>query len=194
MQCGAHRCVEKCADKTAADSADGVVGGLVRHRVHSCPKNFEGSAGTLARDPRPPVARLRWFKAYWLRNNASGSWQARRNIIAEFFDPVQDELDRREDAEFRAVLAEPVSPNTATGWGAVDEELAELKRRFRTASTAQDYRDVGNGSLLTAGRRGRWPPKKVRVLHLRPPRQTPLMTEVLSPRGSAGPSWHGLPV
>src|SRR5258705_2400690 len=29
MQCGTHRCVEKCADKTAADSADGVVGGLV---------------------------------------------------------------------------------------------------------------------------------------------------------------------
>src|SRR5215212_656250 len=29
MQCGAHRCVEKCADKTAADSADGVVCGLV---------------------------------------------------------------------------------------------------------------------------------------------------------------------
>ena len=29
MQCGAHRCVEKRADKTTADSADGVVGGLV---------------------------------------------------------------------------------------------------------------------------------------------------------------------
>lgn len=84
------------------------------------------------------------FKTYWLQKGASGSWQARRDLIAASFDPVQDELDRQEEGEFRAVLAEAVSPRTATGWPKVDEEITELKRRFRTASTPQDYRDVGN--------------------------------------------------
>src|SRR5215212_2475987 len=32
VQCGANCCIEKCADKTAADSADGVVGGLDGHK------------------------------------------------------------------------------------------------------------------------------------------------------------------
>jgi hypothetical protein len=60
---------------------------------------------------------------------------------------VQAELDRQEDAQFRAVNAEAVSPHTKTGWSKVDEELTELRRRFRTATTTQDYRDVGNRSV-----------------------------------------------
>jgi hypothetical protein len=59
----------------------------------------------------------------------------------------EDGLDRQEEAAFHAVLAETVSPHGATGWTKVDEEIAELKRRFRTASTPQDYRDVGNRSV-----------------------------------------------
>jgi hypothetical protein len=59
------------------------------------------------------------FKSYWLKNGACGSWQARRDIIAKFFDPVHDELDRREEEGFRAVLAEGVSPRAATGWAKV---------------------------------------------------------------------------
>ena len=43
--------------------------------------------------------------------------------------------------------AEAVSPHTKTGWPKVDEELTELRRRFRTAITTQDYRDVGNRSV-----------------------------------------------
>jgi hypothetical protein len=43
-----------------------------------------------------------------LQNDAYGSWQARRDLIARFFDPVQDELDRQEEAEFHTVLTEAV--------------------------------------------------------------------------------------
>lgn len=71
----------------------------------------------------------------------------RRDLLENLFGPVQAELDRQEDAQFRAVNAEAVSPRTRTGWPKVDEELAELRRRFRTASTPQDYRDVGNRSV-----------------------------------------------
>ena len=57
---------------------------------------------------------------------------------------MQDELDRQEEAEFHAVLAEAVFRRAATGWPNVDEGMPELKRRFRTATTPKDYRDVGN--------------------------------------------------
>lgn len=87
------------------------------------------------------------FKAHWLRNGCSGSWQARRELLNELFAPVQVELDRQEEAQFRAVNAEAVSPHTKTGWPKVDEELTELRRRFRTATTTQDYRDVGNRAV-----------------------------------------------
>lgn len=87
------------------------------------------------------------FKAHWQRNGCSGSWQARRDILNELFAPVQAELDRQEEAQFRAVNAEAVSPHTKTGWSNVDEELTELRRRFRTATTTQDYRDVGNRAV-----------------------------------------------
>lgn len=46
-----------------------------------------------------------------------------------------------------SVNAEAVSPHTKTGWPKVDEELTELRRRFRTAATTQDYRDTGNRAV-----------------------------------------------
>jgi len=87
------------------------------------------------------------FKAHWLRNGCYNSWQARRDLLNDLFAPVQAELDRLEEAQFRAVNTEAVSPHTKTGWPRVDEELTELRRRFRTATTTQDYRDVGNRSV-----------------------------------------------
>jgi hypothetical protein len=65
-------------------------------------------------------------------------------LIGKFFDPVQDELDRQEEAELHAVLAEAVYRRAATGWPNVDEEITELRRRLPTATTPQDHRDVGN--------------------------------------------------
>jgi hypothetical protein len=87
------------------------------------------------------------FKAHWVRNGCYNSWQARRDLLNELFAPVQAELDRQEDAQFRVVNAEAVSPHTKTGWPKVDEELTELRRRFRTAATTQDYRDTGNRAV-----------------------------------------------
>ena len=105
------------------------------------------------------------FKAHWLRNGCYNSWQARRDLLNDLFAPVQAELDRQEDAQFRAVNAEAVSPHTNTGWPKVDEELTELRRRFRTATTTRDYRDVGNRSVavLEALSRTLYDP----VVHLR---------------------------
>jgi len=87
------------------------------------------------------------FKTYWIKNDCSGSWHARRVLLEEFFGPLQQKLDKLEEAQFRAVNAEAVSPHTKTGWPKVDTELTELRRRFRTAATTQDYRDTGNRAV-----------------------------------------------
>lgn len=87
------------------------------------------------------------FKTHWIKNDCAYSWQARRVLLEDFFGPVQQRLDKLEEAQFRAVNAEAVSPHTKTGWPKVDEELTELRRRFRTATTTQDYRDTGNRSI-----------------------------------------------
>jgi len=83
------------------------------------------------------------FKSYWLRNNAHGSWQARRDLLNQVFLPISDELELLEDSLLSGNLAEAVSPTSSTGWPKVDEEIRELRRRFRTATTPQDYRSVG---------------------------------------------------
>lgn len=89
------------------------------------------------------------FYSYWSSVGASGDggWQKRRDIVAKFFEPVIDALERAEEEQFRAELVEAVSPRPTTGWVRVDEEIAGLRVRFRTAAEMQDYRDCGNRSV-----------------------------------------------
>jgi hypothetical protein len=92
----------------------------------------------------PPYRDLTGFRAYWGSHGGYGSWAARRALVQELFDPLHKELERREDDALRGELSEPVSPHGATGWPAVDEEIAELRRHFHAARTVQDYRNIGN--------------------------------------------------
>ena len=71
-------------------------------------RTLRGSYTGIGIDLSLPWRNFTGFKTYWLQNDAYGSWQARRDLIARFFDPVQDELDRQEEAEFHTVLAEAV--------------------------------------------------------------------------------------
>lgn len=87
------------------------------------------------------------FHSFWSANGGYGSWAARRAIVQTYLGPVEDELERMEDAQIQGTVASPVTDAALLGWPAVDEELRELKRRFRTASTPQDYRDVGNRAV-----------------------------------------------
>jgi hypothetical protein len=108
----------------------------------------------LAVDFDLPFRNFSGFKTYWLSHDGYGSWQARRVLLNDLFEPLHVRLMRLEEAMLEA-LAEPVSPRTAVGWPLVDEEVRELRRRFRTASTPQDYRDVGThcvGVLEALGR------------------------------------------
>ena len=48
-----------------------------------------------------------------------------------------------EERALASTLADPVSPHAVTGWPEVDEEVHELRRRFRDARTVQDHRAIG---------------------------------------------------
>ena len=89
------------------------------------------------------------FRGYWIDQGLSGGggWEARRKLLRQHLDPIDDQLKRLEEAQFRSELAQPVSPRGTTGWSAVDTEIAALRQRFKTASEPQDYRDVGNRAV-----------------------------------------------
>lgn len=93
---------------------------------------------------KPPFRDLSGFRAYWGSHGGYGSWAARRGMLQELFDPLHEELEQLEEDILRGELAEPVSARPATGWPAVDLEIAELRRHFHAAQTAQDYRNIGN--------------------------------------------------
>lgn len=93
---------------------------------------------------KPPWRDFSSFKSHWLSEGAYGSWQARRDILEKWFRPVQDQLDEADEQQFIGELTEGISPHRDLGWSDVDDHIAQLRQRFRSASTVMDYKDVGN--------------------------------------------------
>lgn len=87
------------------------------------------------------------FRLYWIRNGAQGSWQARRDILSDLFEPIQKELDWRERQSVQASLVTAISPHATLGWDAADTKISALRRRFADARTPEDYSDVGNRAV-----------------------------------------------
>ncbi len=100
--------------------------------------------------PDVPFRDFTTFRSYWIRTGASGAggWQARRDILSGIFDALHDQLADLESRSLTSSLAEAVSPRGRTGWTKVDAEVAELRRHFQTATTPQDYRNVGNDCVI----------------------------------------------
>lgn len=87
------------------------------------------------------------FENDWKRKGASGSYQARRDILHEIFEPLHEKLAELEAKSLSSTLSDPVTSHARTGWPAVDTEVGELRRHFQNAGTPQDYRGVGNDCL-----------------------------------------------
>lgn len=94
----------------------------------------------------PPFRDFDSFYKHWRTVGASGSggWQARRDILDEYFEPLHLLLDEREAGSIVSTLATAVSPHRVTGWPRVDEEVSELRRHFEAASSQQDHSNIGN--------------------------------------------------
>ncbi|THJ64581.1 hypothetical protein E8P82_14690 [Arthrobacter echini] len=103
-------------------------------------------------DFKPPFSDFDGFYTYWKNNNGSNSWQARRQMLSELFDPLHEQLADLEAGTVASTLAEPVSSQPRTGWTRVDEEITELRRHFQNARTEQDYRNVGNDCVIVLER------------------------------------------
>ena len=84
----------------------------------------------------PPYRNFTTFRTYWLRNDAQGSWQARRDLLETLFEPLHRELIRMEELTFEG-LAKAVSPKQTTGWPAVPRGPGD----HRTAPTFPDLSD-----------------------------------------------------
>lgn len=92
------------------------------------------------------------FKAHWKRRGAAGSYQKRRDMISQLFEPVHDQLAELQAGTLKSSLAVSVSPRPRTGWAKVDEELDELRRHFKAARSPQDYRNIGNDCVAVLER------------------------------------------
>jgi hypothetical protein len=88
------------------------------------------------------------FRTWWIREGAHGTWQGRRELLDDLFNPLHDALADLEAGSIASTLADPITPHGRTGWAAVDAEVAELRRHFQTARTPQDYRNVGNDCVI----------------------------------------------
>lgn len=122
-------------------------------------------------DFKVPWRDLTTFRSHWLRNDCAYSWQARRDLLEDHFEPLHRRLFEMEEREFEAQLAEPVTPRGGTGWSKVDAEVRALRRRFRQAVTPQDYRAIGSHcvGVLEALSRTVYDPEK----HLREGEEEP---------------------
>ncbi len=92
----------------------------------------------------PPWSDFPSFRTYWLAHEGRDSWQARRDMLAEQFEPVLKALESVQDQASANELSRGVSPRNHLGWPLVDDQIEQLRHRFATASTPVDYKDVGN--------------------------------------------------
>lgn len=72
----------------------------------------------------------------------SGSWASRRGYLAELFEPLETKLAELDEKRYLNPIASPPG-NAGTGWNEVDKALHQMRRRFETARTAAEYKEVG---------------------------------------------------
>lgn len=101
-----------------------------------------------------PFSDFRSFYQFWRREGMTGdgSWAARRDYLSSLFGPIHERLADLEAGSLQAFLAQPATAHPRTGWTRVDDEIAELRRHFRSARTPQDYRNVGNDCVIVMER------------------------------------------
>lgn len=94
-------------------------------------------------DSEVPFRDFKSFRSYWGRNDAYGSWQARRDILHEIFDPIHDQLPIEKSRHFRPSWptrsvpeVEPVGPGSTPRSPNCGAILLKLALRRITATSA----------------------------------------------------------
>jgi hypothetical protein len=95
--------------------------------------------------PTLPFQDFTGFRSYWKSQGwvGGGSYATRREFIQEVFRQLEFDLFEYESKLISSVLIEPIEANSSIGWMRVDSELLEVRKRFSSARTEQDFCAVG---------------------------------------------------
>lgn len=63
---------------------------LVDPEIELAIKTLEVVVGRIGVSVKIPFRDFTRFRSYWLKNNAAGSWQARRDLLEKLFEPVRE--------------------------------------------------------------------------------------------------------
>lgn len=101
-------------------------------------------------EPVLPFRDFSGFGDYWRKEGMSGggSWSVRRNFIQGIFNPIIDAIEERQDEIYFSQLSTPVSEQPVIGdWVKLKDEITQLRNRFATAKTSQDFSAVGTACV-----------------------------------------------
>ena len=84
------------------------------------------------------------FHTVWIKEGCKGNYQARPDLLAKYFDPLETQLDDIEVQSFQSNLAEAMGQGVAVGWPEVERQVAAIRKHFEMATTPEDFRNVGN--------------------------------------------------
>lgn len=86
-------------------------------------------------DPNPHGDLWAWY-GHWSANLPG--YASRRAYMSEMYQPLLDAIDHLDDRALGGDLQDPL-----TGWDRVDTQVSQLRERFASADTAEDYQAVG---------------------------------------------------
>lgn len=79
---------------------------LTNPQVENAIRALEAVTRRVGVDLKVPFRDFSRFRSYWLRNDAYGSWEARRRILDELFERPRERLIELDDSRFDPILPE----------------------------------------------------------------------------------------
>lgn len=101
-------------------------------------------------EPVLPFRDFTGFGDYWRKEGMSGggSWAVRRSYIQDIFNPIIDTIEEKQDEIYFSQLSTPISEQPVIGdWVKLKDEISQLRSRFATAKTPQDFSAVGTACV-----------------------------------------------
>jgi hypothetical protein len=87
-------------------------------------------------DPNPYRDLWRWYAFY---SSKMPTYRERRIYIGDLYDPLRDALERVGSDE----IGTGIDDDARTGWERVDDQMVQLRERFKAAETTEDFQGIG---------------------------------------------------
>lgn len=95
---------------------------------------------------RLPFRNYETFKDYFRSENLS-TYRSRRELLERLFFSARAKLEELETRKLAKPLVVALDVSTIELWAMVDIEIAELRRKYNSAVTLQDFRALGTNCL-----------------------------------------------